>query len=602
MAKGTIYGTTANENIDSKIEWSSTVNVENNSSMVTAALYYKRNNTGFTTYGEGYFYVYANGISGGGKTRLTITEHSWVKAAEVTTEVLHLDDGTKSINIHAIGSLPDTSLTSTHIEGSAILDTIRRAMTVDSLSCATNYFDGKMTYKYMPISDDLYCRCNISLNLNGTFIAVKSINLGKQSVAQKTGTVTLEESELSTIYNKLPSAKQGKLRFTFRTYSDSEYSTQVGDAGYKEITLFIPDDISTKPYVTEMVLSPVHNLGDAFAGLYIQGMTKVKAVSKETGQYGATIAKKSITVEGKSYESGSNYTSDYISGYGLVEVKLTLEDTRGFRNTKTYTVAVIPYSKPIVIPRLGETSIVCARCDVNGNLTDSGTYLRIRARRSFSPCMANGVQKNFCGLRFRYKNTKESQFSEWQNLLTITNTSTEEVDTIVLGNTLSITSTYVVQIDAVDSISNHSYVSFDIPTEEIYLHKAGSLGSLGIGEYVQDANIISIAKNKSVRLKSNINGVRMYNKSVSGTKDLDLDTKYIDFSGSGNERQTFFVFGEANGKMVYGVARVANNGKTLWAGTEGVTLTTKNGGILTVVLPAVAYDVFTIISGRDFTV
>ena len=55
MAKGTIYGTTANENIDSKIEWSSTVNVENNSSTVTAALYYKRNNTGFPTYGEGYF-------------------------------------------------------------------------------------------------------------------------------------------------------------------------------------------------------------------------------------------------------------------------------------------------------------------------------------------------------------------------------------------------------------------------------------------------------------------------------------------------------------------------------------------------------------------
>lgn len=119
---------------------------------------------------------------------------------------------------------------------------------------------------------------------------------------------------------------------------------------------------------------------------------------------------------------------------------------------------------------------------------------------------------------------------------------------------------------------------------------------------MEDPNIISIAKDKHIRMKSSINGVRMANVSVSGTKELDINTKYEDFTGTGNERQTFFIFGEANGKLVYGVARAANNGTTLWAGTEGVTLTTKAGGVLTVVLPAVAYDIFTIISGRDFTV
>ena len=94
----------------------------------------------------------------------------------------------------------------------------------------------------------------------------------------------------------------------------------------------------------------------------------------------------------------------------------------------------------------------------------------------------------------------------------------------------------------------------------------------------------------------------MYNKSVSGTKELDINTKYTDFTGTGNERQSFFVFGEANGYMVYGVARVVNNGTTKWAGTDGVTLQTKDGGVLTVVLPNTAYDMFTVISGREFTV
>jgi hypothetical protein len=346
----------------------------------------------------------------------------------------------------------------------------------------------------------------------------------------------------------------------------------------------------------------VSSLSNEFASLYLQGYSKVKVTSTEKGQYGAKIAAKSVTIDGKTYGSESNYTSDWLSGYGTVNVTLNLEDSRGFTNTKTLSITVVPYGKPRVVPTSDETSVICARCDASGNLNDSGTSLRIKAGRSFSLCMVDGVQKNFCELRYRYRDAGDSDFSEWRSLILSTNTTTEEIDTVVLGGELLATESYVVQIDAVDRIPNNSYIPFSIPTEEIYMHKAGSIGSLGFGEYVEDPDTISIAKSKHVRLKSDINGVRMYSKAVSGTADLDINTKYADFSGTGNERQTFFVFGEANGTMVYGVARVANNGTTLWAGTDGVTLTTKTGGVLTVVLPKVAYDIFTIISGRDFTV
>ena len=98
------------------------------------------------------------------------------------------------------------------------------------------------------------------------------------------------------------------------------------------------------------------------------------------------------------------------------------------------------------------------------------------------------------------------------------------------------------------------------------------------------------------------NGVRMHSKAVSGTKELVIGTRYGAFGGQDDERQTFFIFGAANSSLVYGVASVSNNGTTQWSGTTGVTLTTKSGGILTVVLPEVANDIFTIISGRDFSV
>ena len=115
-----------------------------------------------------------------------------------------------------------------------------------------------MTYKYTPKYASFYTRCNISLNLDGEYIPVKSIDLGQKVASQQTATVTLSESELSTVYNELPKTTKGTLRFTMRTYSDSGYSTQVGDALYKEVTLTIPNTTATQPTVT-VTLSPVND-------------------------------------------------------------------------------------------------------------------------------------------------------------------------------------------------------------------------------------------------------------------------------------------------------------------------------------------------------
>ena len=76
MAGSTINGSTGNEYIDAKIVWSSTPNTSTNKSSVTAALYYKRNNTGFTTYGTGTFSITINGTKTSATKTLTITAFS----------------------------------------------------------------------------------------------------------------------------------------------------------------------------------------------------------------------------------------------------------------------------------------------------------------------------------------------------------------------------------------------------------------------------------------------------------------------------------------------------------------------------------------------
>ena len=592
---GGIYGTTSNTFITPFIEYEYETDYETNSTTITATLYYGRTNTGNKTYGTGVFTLNINGNSTVETKYIEITQAP-VSAITVTETIQHNDDGTMTVYIAGAGTIPGTTLERTNISGSVNLPTIPRPSTVYSAS--NIYFGDPCAVRWKPNAKNLYYKLKFSL---GSYVDTSGvIHPNTTSLYFYDGfQIPLSAAE------QIPNSLTGTMTVTLYTYADSAGTVQVGSGNSKTFYVTVPQNEHTAPYVTEVALTPEHSLGSTFAGLYIQSHSKVKVTSSEKGQLGATVVWKNITVEGKEYGSGSNYTSDYLASYGSVNVRITLKDSRGITNTKTEVINVIPYTKPRVVPRNGEASVVCGRCDASGSLTHSGTYLRIRARRSYSLCLADGVQKNFCGLRFRYKETSDNTDFEklqWHDLLLATDTSTEEVDKVVLNGALENTTTYVVQVDAVDSIGNHTYVQFDIPSEKVYLHKAGSIGSLGIGEFVEDANTISIAHDKPVRVRSNINGVRMYNKSVSGTSELDIKTKYADFSGTGNERQSFFVFGEANGKAVYGLARVANNGTTLWAGTDGVTLTTKTGGVLTVKLPTVAYDVFTIISGRDFSV
>lgn len=492
----TIYGTTSNEYIDSRITyWFGDSNADNNSTRLYVALYYKRNNTGFETKGTGTFTITMTDSLGNVRTHtaskyLTITEASWVKAIEYNYEMYHKADGTGTVKISASGSIPGTTLTSSTLEQTISLPDIPKASTIDSLSCATSYFNGEMSYKFTVKNANLYNRCNIALNLDGTYTAVKTINLGKQTATQHTATVTLSESELSIIYNKLPSSTKGVLRFTFRTYSDSGYSTQAGDAGVKEITLYIPDISSTQPTAT-MTVSPVSALNSPFNTLYIRGKTKVDVnFTNAQGKFGASVESYEVTIGGKPH--ASPYTSDYITTEGEVEIKGTITDSRGFSRTYTQKVNFIPYANPRIIPASNESEIVCRRCDASGEFSESGTYLKIIAKRSYSK-VVSGSQKNFCSIRYRYKPDGGS-YSSWATILA-DNAASDEVTTgALLGGALSVASSYAVQVGVIDTIGESESTSILIPTERIYMHRVGALNALAFGKYVEEENTFDIAQ------------------------------------------------------------------------------------------------------------
>ena len=362
--------------------------------------------------------------------------------------------------------------------------------TIDLLTCNTNYFNGTMTYKYTPANAEFYSRCVIALNINGAYTQIKEIKLGPKTATQQTATVDLSESELSVIYNKFPSSTQGTLRFTFRTYVDADYSEQVGTTDYREITLYIPDIDVTKPTAT-LSFTPVTSLSAPFNTLYIKGKSKVTAdLTGGAGKYGATIKSYTVSVAGKG--GTPPYTSEYFLSPGSVTITGTVTDSRGYSRTYTTAITVIDYSAPRLIPVSDESEVIAARCDSSGTLSDTGTYLKIKAKRSYSKVISSTIQNNFCSIRYRYK-VEGGSYSSWTTILATTDSSDEIVTGALLG-TLAVTSSYLVQVQAVDTMGETATTGISLPTERVYMHKAGSFNALGIGKYAEEENTVDIAE------------------------------------------------------------------------------------------------------------
>lgn len=541
MASGTITfskSTSSGSYIQGKIEWSATADKTANASSVSAKLYVRKGNPNLTltepTGGKWTYSLTVNGSKVSGSISKSVLTDWVLIATKTISKLSHDSDGKKKITISGSVKAPTGTSYAGHTTSgsdSVSLDTIPRATSLESLSCATSYFTGTLTYKYTPKSSSYYNRCNISLNLDGTFIAVKSIDLGKKSAAQQTATVTLSSSELETIYKKLPSTQYGTLRFTFRTYSDSGYSTQIGDAVYKEVFLTIPNDSTTQPAVS-MSLAPVGSLPAAFNGLYVQGKTKVKATLSAEGKFDASIKSYSMKVDGLTYDSGDSYTSFYLTNAGKFTVYGYAKDSREYTGSTSDEITVIGYSKPKIL------NVEASRCDKDGNIADDGTYLKIIAKRSYSPVKSDEVQKNFCKIQYRYKLASAASYSAWATILAGDNLSSDQIETdALLDGVLSIASTYHVQVRAIDDIGEYAHTEIIIPTDIVHNHKAKN--GWGFGKYCEGDNLLDVAWN--ARFHGDVS-IGFDNKFVT-LLNIIYPVGYIYISTVNQNPKTLFGFG-----------------------------------------------------------
>lgn len=476
MAKsGEILGFTSNEKIEAKVIWYSTPNNANNQSTVTAELWYRRTDSNYKTYGTGTFSIQI-GTSKKSLTKREAIEGVWANVLTHTAVVDHNDDGTGGVAIVATGSMPDTTFTYTDLMGYADLDTIPRAATISTASnvtlnspCGVSWTPKAKAHRY-----------KLKFALGSWSYTTTAIHPNKTTAYTYTGyTIPYE------VANQLPNARVGTMTVTLYTYSDSNATTQIGSASSKTFTVTVPDNTTTKPTVS-MTLTPVGSLPSAFAGLYIQGLTKVKATLSAEGKYGASIASYLMRVDGVYLDADDAFTSSYFAIAGSRTVYGYATDKRGHTGEKLEPITVIPYSGP----KLENTSAV--RCDQDGNESESGTYLKITATRNYSPIRVDAKQKNFCKIMYRYSNGLT--YSDWVTILDRDSLDSDSVTTgALLNGGLSLESSYTVQLRAIDDIGKYTDTAIVIPTDKVYWHRDGARNALGLGKYNERDNALDSA-------------------------------------------------------------------------------------------------------------
>lgn len=427
--------------------------------------------------------------------------------------VPHNADGTGSVKVR---TWMDTGISAGVIEKSQTitLPTIPRASTIAYIPSVA--VGNACAVQWIPQSKDF--RFKIVFSLGSWRYTTEPIHPNTTSLYTFSSyLIPMEVAE------QFPNSQESDMTVELYTYSDAAGTVKIGDGATKTVKVTIRANVLTLPSVT-MSLSPINLSRAEFNGLYIQNKTLVKAsFTGSEAKYGASIASHSMNVNGKNY--GDPYQSDLLPQYGTIPVTGTVTDTRGFSSSITQNITVIPYSKPSLVPYTGESSIVCKRCDSNGNLSPSGTCLRIKAGRQYSKVMANDTQKNFCVMRFKYKAEGATSWISEATILAKDSTA-DSVDAILTDASLSPTTTYLVQIEVEDDIGEKHATLITIPTADVTVHLRPGGKAIGIGKYAEEDNIVDIDDEWKLNVRGSLRASHIEAIDTYDGKDFnDLSTK-----------------------------------------------------------------------------
>lgn len=250
-----------------------------------------------------------------------------------------------------------------------------------------------------------------------------------------------------------------------RTYNGS---TNLGDK-YTSFTAYVPS--SVVPSMGNPTASRVDNGVPSGWGVYVKGYSKVTiAMTSVSGSYGSTIKSYSITGPNLSSAS-SSATSGVLGSAGTNTYTCTITDSRGRTASKTVSISVVDYSKPSI-------SVSASRCNSDGTVSSSGTYLRVTASYSIASV-----------------SSKNSVSSRSVSCNGVSNTSFSSGSAFVLGANCAINTSYTLTASVKDALNNTASASITIPTASRIMNVRANKSGIAFGKFAEGDNIIDSAWN-----------------------------------------------------------------------------------------------------------
>ena len=398
MASGSISGSTNNRYIVAQINWQANANVSGNYSDVSAQLFYRRTNSGYTTSGtiggvidiDGTDYGYGGHVSIG---------TGWVQVASASKRVYHNNDGTKGIWIGATGGISGTSMSSTSCGSGVNLDTIPRASGM-SLSTSTIAAGGSFTVNISPHSSGFSHKIEIT-GVGDTI----SYSVGAGTRSQ---TVTIPKARVTSFSTK--SSTSATVKLTTLNGSSAIGSTS------NTITVTVPSDV--KPSIGTVTLADATKAYSVL-GAYAAGFSQVTATvpaSVYHTDFTDTATIKSVTAvyNNTTYNAASGSFSFVPQAVGTANMTITATDSRGMTTSVTKAITVKAYTQPTV-------SVNASRCTASGTADDTGAYANVSLPATLD---STNVSGNSATVTLQYRPVGST--SSWTSVSvgTITKTQT----------------------------------------------------------------------------------------------------------------------------------------------------------------------------------
>ena len=341
----------------------SSVSIANNTSVVTAKLYYYGNGVSYN-YNSKPGTIVIDGTSYSFSASFTKSTSAQLLATKSKT-VTHNSNGAKTVSCSA-SYTTGVSIGTLSTSASKALTTIPRVSDL-SLNKTSVPADGTTTV------------IATATKKSSSFTDTITVKLGSYSKTVTSGTAfTIPASWINAIAGTSATATV--------TVTTKSGSTTIGT---KSVNLTVTVPSTVVPSISSVtVAEAVTAVQAAFgSGIYVSSLSKLNVDITAAGIYGSTISSIKTTFDGITY-TGAEFQTAAISKAGTLTMSVTVTDSRGRTKTTTKNITVYGYSAPMI------TNISCV---------SSGTSTIVTVDGVVSPVAVGSANKNTKTLTIGYK-------------------------------------------------------------------------------------------------------------------------------------------------------------------------------------------------------